>query len=519
MPASPLLLFPGLFPAFLAALLAAAACGGDEPVPGCETSDGCAAGEMCRDGMCIAAPVDSGTPDADSDAAMCAPSETMCDAVCADTRSDPAHCGGCGMDCGDPFGATVTCTNGLCTSSCDEGFADCDGDDSNGCETDLASDDANCGACGAVCSGGSCVASSCLVNPRGDGSDGAFLVDAGDAALNTIMTTANGGMGRTELILADATGFAAGQMVLVQQAQGPNAGRFSLHRIEGVAGEVATLNPALAAPYSTGGGAIAQAVVVPQYTDLSVTGGRVVAPAWDGTTGGIVAIAATGTVTIGAGGSIDVDGRGFRGTPSAATFANIIGMQGEGDLGPGARAVTANASGGGGGAISTCNRGPGGGGGAGGEAGGLGGVICTPATAGGVVAGGDGSLLFGGAGGQGGPPFLSGSGHGGGAVVIFAANLEVEGTIIARGAAGAVARGFFSTCGGGGGGGAGGTIYLDVDNAVLGEDLVSAGGGAGGPVGTVAMCAGLFGGDGGSGRVSVRGDSIMGTTVPPAITP
>jgi len=474
---------------------------------------------MCRDGVCLAAPGDGGTPDADTGAAMCAPSETMCGSVCADTRTDPAHCGGCGMDCGDPFGATVTCTNGLCTSTCDEGFADCDSDDSNGCETDLASDDANCGACGAMCSGGSCAASSCLVNPRGDGSDGAFLVDAGDAALNTIMTTANGGMGRTELILADATGFAAGQMVLLQQTQGPDAGRFSLHRIESVAGEVATLNPALGAPYATGAGAVAQAVVVPQYTDLMVTGGRVVAPAWDGTTGGIVAIAATGTVTIGAGGSIDVDGRGFRGTPSGTVFANTIGQQGEGDLGPGGAAVTANASGGGGGAISSCNRGPGGGGGAGGEAGDVGGVVCTPATAGGVVAGGDGSLLFGGGGGQGGPAFHSGGGNGGGVVIIFAANLEVEGTIVAQGGAGGAARGIFSTCGGGGGGGAGGTIYLDVDTAVLGEDLVSAGGGAGGPTGAAPICSGLTGGVGGGGRISVRGDSIMGTTVPPAIVP
>ncbi len=34
---------------------------------------------------------------------------------------------------------------------CDKGYADCDGDVSNGCETDLMSDDENCGGCGNAC--------------------------------------------------------------------------------------------------------------------------------------------------------------------------------------------------------------------------------------------------------------------------------------------------------------------------------------------------------------------------------
>ncbi|AGC46982.1 hypothetical protein MYSTI_05706 [Myxococcus stipitatus DSM 14675] len=36
---------------------------------------------------------------------------------------------------------------------CDMGFADCDGNPSNGCEKDLLSDEANCGTCGTVCAG------------------------------------------------------------------------------------------------------------------------------------------------------------------------------------------------------------------------------------------------------------------------------------------------------------------------------------------------------------------------------
>ncbi len=38
------------------------------------------------------------------------------------------------------------------TIDCSEGLADCDGDVSNGCETDLLTDTNNCGGCGAICS-------------------------------------------------------------------------------------------------------------------------------------------------------------------------------------------------------------------------------------------------------------------------------------------------------------------------------------------------------------------------------
>jgi hypothetical protein len=44
-----------------------------------------------------------------------------------------------------------TC-NVNCTLSCSAGFADCDGDPSNGCEANLNTDLANCGACGRGCS-------------------------------------------------------------------------------------------------------------------------------------------------------------------------------------------------------------------------------------------------------------------------------------------------------------------------------------------------------------------------------
>ncbi|HKU41732.1 MAG TPA: hypothetical protein VJR89_26425 [Polyangiales bacterium] len=79
---------------------------------------------------------------------------------------DPRSCGACGSSCENPNGSTV-CSEGLCTPSCASGFADCDGDAKNGCETDLGTVNA-CGACDRVCQNphgtASCSAGSCSVS-------------------------------------------------------------------------------------------------------------------------------------------------------------------------------------------------------------------------------------------------------------------------------------------------------------------------------------------------------------------
>jgi hypothetical protein len=343
-----------------------------------------------------------------------------------------------------------------------------------------------------------------------------------EAVLNPVVTTANGGVGRTEVILGDSTGFVSGQLLLLHQTQGTDAGHFELHRIDSVDSGVATVSPPLTEAFGTGAGSVAQAIVVPQYASLTVTsGGRVVAPAWDGTRGGIVAIAATGEVTIETGGSIDVSALGFRGGVSSdGGFSNAPGTQGEGQMGLGTQASTANGNGGGGGLYGAgCNRSPGGGGGAGGEPGGEGLGVCTAPTMGGVSAGGDASPMLGGGGGTGGPYHRSQGGRGGGIIIIFAESLVVEGTIAAGGSGGAPAQSFFTTCGGGGGGGGGGSIFVDVETATLGDALVTAAGGPPGPPLGTSYCAGLTAGAGGAGRISVRAAALEGATDPPAITP
>lgn len=55
-----------------------------------------------------------------------------------------------------------------------------------------------------------------------------------------------------------------------------------------------------------------QLIQVPQYTSVTISGvGSITAPSWNGITGGVVAVHATGTVTVN--GSITVEGKGFRG--------------------------------------------------------------------------------------------------------------------------------------------------------------------------------------------------------------
>jgi hypothetical protein len=79
-------------------------------------------------------------------------------------NSDLANCGSCGNACPTPKHATASCTQGVCgLGQCDQGWADCNKDPSDGCEVDTTTDVKNCGGCGKACTvnGELCVNSAC----------------------------------------------------------------------------------------------------------------------------------------------------------------------------------------------------------------------------------------------------------------------------------------------------------------------------------------------------------------------
>ena len=95
--------------------------------------DGCDDESECRDGFCVACP---------------ASLPIVCGGRCANLATDPENCGRCGARC-----ERIACVPPeTACGRCEEGRASCDGDCSNGCETDLTTDLCNCGSCGFDCS-------------------------------------------------------------------------------------------------------------------------------------------------------------------------------------------------------------------------------------------------------------------------------------------------------------------------------------------------------------------------------
>jgi hypothetical protein len=77
---------------------------------------------------------------------------SMIDGCEINTNSNALHCGGCGQACSTNR-VTPTCVNGNCTGTCASGYGDCNNNlRTDGCEVNLNSDTAHCGACARACS-------------------------------------------------------------------------------------------------------------------------------------------------------------------------------------------------------------------------------------------------------------------------------------------------------------------------------------------------------------------------------
>ncbi|AKI99902.1 internalin, putative [Archangium gephyra] len=366
----------------------------------------------------------------------------------------------------------------------------------------------------------------------GSGRNLGLSVDAASTINSYAPVTASLEVGSTAIPIGACTGnatcFAAGDLVLVYQTTGlvkaptpepvditaasEGVGRWEFARLDAGTTEARLV---LTAPLIRGYAPnVTQVIRVPEYTNITIAStGIITAPAWDGSTGGIIAFLATGTVNNM--GVISASALGFRGgqyvndttgasgcsgaltpeqpAPSGAQKGEGIVSSRYGTAQTG-RGNVANGAGGG-----VCQKSGGGGGGHGGvggkggrssdggrDVGGLGGAALTyePLT----------QWTFGGGGGSGHGSSGTGvpGGRGGGAIFIRAGQLTGSGTITASGGSANA-----SNLDGGSGGGAGGSVYLRfVRTADCGA--VSVTGGIGGNVNTLRVGPG---GGGGGGRV------------------
>ena len=174
-----------------------------DPANGCETHlrtntdcGGCGvtcsapggASTSCASGTCEITGCPGGTAD--------------CNATpgCETTTNTLTNCGDCGVACA-PANATGDCSSGMCrVGMCNPGFADCDGEVANGCETplDTLSD---CGGCGVTCdldnATETCATGSCRIDDC-DTNFGQCNASHADGCETPLTNTANcGGCGVT----------------------------------------------------------------------------------------------------------------------------------------------------------------------------------------------------------------------------------------------------------------------------------------------------------------------------------
>jgi hypothetical protein len=363
----------------------------------------------------------------------------------------------------------------------------------------------------------------------GTGADGALDVTGttvlGEAAAVT-------GIGGATLTLATTLTLSAGDEVLVINMHGADSAYTHVGNYEflTVASSTGTTVTVTAAPSVTFGEVDntdlsdqdVQIVRVPQYTDVTIgSSGVLTAPVWDGSTGGVLAFRASGTVSIASGGMITVDEAGYA-AGATGTAYNADAYQGESYAGTGDgnedshTGVYGNVTYGynfnnygGGGAMITGGGGNYGGGATAGDewTGGSYGETYTEAYAGETYGSADLSTLFLGSGGAGVWNGLSDPGPGGdGAGILYIGAVTITATDASAISAigGTTTHWATGSWTYGAGGGAGGSIWLQANTLTLPADGVNASGGYGESTHIRA------GGDGGYGRVRVDFNTLNG---------
>lgn len=345
----------------------------------------------------------------------------------------------------------------------------------------------------------------------GDGHDG----DASISGDPNTRTSCSGSSGATTLTVASTSGFQVGDMVLIHQSRGAGAGNWELNKITNIGSGELTLSNPLANNYTDSGASQAQCILVPQYKNLTITGGS---PAnWNGNTGGIYVVMSNSKVTISGnitadGGDNGATGAGFKGGQTITGPAYC----GEGTAADTSIKTSANGNGGGGGdrASGSAAGGAGGGNGEAGDNGVAGGPGTDPGDGGNTSGSADLTTMDLGGGGGGASPANGetrySAGGGGGIVVIIAKEIEITGSISADGG---TSNDVVGNTAAGSGGGAGGSILIKAETADIGTDKITATGGVGGKA---TGLSDADGGDGGDGRIRVEACSLAGSTNSPS---
>jgi hypothetical protein len=153
----------------------------------CGDTTFCADNWTCAQGVCCDGPCD-GT------CSRCDITEHRgeCWPVDYGESSDVQHCGACNAACGASNAFGATCEEGSCVYQCRNGYADCnaDGGPHDGCEQNIETDPAHCGACGEVCRFGFCHDFLCAA-PIGYGTGGSFYDLSPGVAGGTRITIAH----------------------------------------------------------------------------------------------------------------------------------------------------------------------------------------------------------------------------------------------------------------------------------------------------------------------------------------
>ncbi len=144
-----------------------------DPANGCEVNTNTTAAHCGRCGnVCPATSNSTPTCAMGTCGVTCATGFANCDMTASNgcevnTATSATNCGSCGRACPAAANATPTCAAGACAFACSTGFGNCDGMAANGCEANLSTSATSCGACGRACNPanamGACTAGTCGV--------------------------------------------------------------------------------------------------------------------------------------------------------------------------------------------------------------------------------------------------------------------------------------------------------------------------------------------------------------------